>query len=277
MTTPLYPPQRPLSVGETLDLTFRIYQATVVRCLSVAALAVLASQLPTLYLLASGHDLKTSLLVTVHEPGYQVVYLVSVLLGSILNAAILLRQHKLSTGRPPGGEMAVMARRVLALLAWAVLFFLALVGSCLPFALLAAIRVPAVLVVLLCVVAFGYVFISLSSSFTVLVLEGARPVASLRRSWGLTRGSFWRLTAIYTVALIILLVFYVLLGAASGFVVAVIAHGELAVITAVYAVVAVALGAFVVPFYASLQLAVFGDLTVRREGTDLEQRITATA
>jgi antibiotic biosynthesis monooxygenase (ABM) superfamily enzyme len=102
-------------------------------------------------------------------------------------------------------------------------------------------------------------------------------MASLRRSWSLTRGSFWRLSAVYTVALIILIVFYVVLGSATAFVVAVAAHGELAVMTAAYAVVAVALGAFVFPFYSAVQLAVLGDLTARREGIDLAQRISATA
>jgi hypothetical protein len=31
-----------------------------------------------------------------------------------------------------------------------------------------------------------------------------------------------------------------------------------------------------IPFYTALGLAVFGDLTARKEGTDLAQRIAAT-
>ena len=42
-------------------------------------------------------------------------------------------------------------------------------------------------------------------------------------------------------------------------------------------VVGVALGALATPFYTALALAVLGDLKVRKEGTDLEQRISATA
>jgi hypothetical protein len=276
MNTPLYPPQRPLSVGEALDLTFRIYRGTVVKCLPLAALAILGAQLPTLYLLSAGRGLNTSLLVTMREPGYRVVYFVSVLLSLVLNATILLRQYKLSTGSQPGGEVAAMARRVLALLVFTLLLVFALLVCLAPAALLLA-GVPKWLAAVLCLVLISYVFVSLSCAYAVLVLERARPMTSLRRSWSLTRGSFWRLTAVYTVALIILVVFYVVLGTATGFVVALVAHGELAVITAAYAVVAVALGAFVVPFYSAVQLAVFGDLTARREGTDLAQRISATA
>ena len=276
MTTPLYPPQRPLSVGETLDLTFRIYRATVIKCLPLAVLAVLGSQLPALYLLASGRGLKASVLVTMQEPGYQMVNLVSVLLSLVLNATILLRQYKLITGSQPGGEVAIMARRLLGLLGFTLLLGLALLVCCAPAALLLT-GLPQWLVAVLCLALISYVFVALSCAYVVLIVEGARPMASLRRSWSLTRGSFWRLTAVYTVALIILIVFYIVLGSATAFVVAVAAHGELAVMTAAYAVVAVALGAFVFPFYSAVQLAVLGDLTTRREGTDLAQRISATA
>ena len=276
MSTPLYPPQRPLSVGETLDLTFRIYRGTVVKCLPLAALAILGSQLPTLYLLASGRGLNTSMLVTMREPGYEAVYLVSVVLSLMLNATILLRQYRLSTGSLPGGELPTMARRVLVLIGFSVLLGFAAIVCLAPAALLWA-GLPEWLVIVLCVVLLSYVLVALSCSYAVLILEGAGPMASLLRSWSLTRGSFWRLTAVYTVALIILAVFYLVLGTATAFVVAVAAHGELAVVTAAYAVIAVALGAFVVPFYSAVQLAVFGDLTARRQGTDLAQRISATA
>jgi uncharacterized membrane protein YhaH (DUF805 family) len=109
------------------------------------------------------------------------------------------------------------------------------------------------------------------------MVSGATPGASLVRSLRLTRGSFWRVALIYTVAFVILMVLYILLGTATGLVAALAAHGDLAVVTAVYAVAVVAMGAFAVPFYMAVQLAVFGDLTARRDGTDLALRISATA
>jgi hypothetical protein len=48
-------------------------------------------------------------------------------------------------------------------------------------------------------------------------------------------------------------------------------------VTAFAGVVGVALGALATPFYTALGLAVLGDLSVRKEGADLEQRISATA
>jgi len=53
------------------------------------------------------------------------------------------------------------------------------------------------------------------------------------------------------------------------------ARGDMAVLTAVSTVVVVILGAIGTPFYSALALAVFGDLSARREGADLAQRISA--
>ena len=275
MSTLPYPPSRPLSVGETLDLTFRIYRATLAKCLPLAAVAILASQLPSLYLLLSGRGLKVKLLALMQEPTYRVVYVVSVLVTLVLNAAILLRQYRLAAGQQAGGELATAVRRAPAMIAMAGLFWIALVVCILPGFLFSGAVQVGVFVAMAALAC--YVLVSLSASFAILLVAPAGPVESLTRSWRLTHGSFWRLTLIYTVAFIILMVLYLLLGTATGFVVALAARGDLAVVTAAYAVVVVALGAFAVPFYMAVQLAVFGDLTARREGADLAQRISATA
>jgi len=56
-----------------------------------------------------------------------------------------------------------------------------------------------------------------------------------------------------------------------------LAHGDVAVITATSAVVVTLLGAVITPFYSALVLAVLGDVSVRREGADLAQRLSAPA
>ena len=94
-------------------------------------------------------------------------------------------------------------------------------------------------------------------------------------SWRLVSGSFWRLAAIYTVGLVLLLVLYTLAGVVSMAVAVPLAHGDLAVMTAITTVMVVILSALGTPFYTALALAVYGDLSVRREGADLAQRISA--
>jgi membrane-anchored glycerophosphoryl diester phosphodiesterase (GDPDase) len=96
------------------------------------------------------------------------------------------------------------------------------------------------------------------------------------RSWRLTSGNFWRLVLIFSVGGVILLVLYLLTSGVAGVILGIFGRGDVAVITATLAVVIVAVGALAIPFYTALGLAVFGDLTARKEGTDLAQRIAAT-
>jgi membrane glycosyltransferase len=132
-----------------------------------------------------------------------------------------------------------------------------------------------VLLLLAAFIVLCYGFVAVSCAQTVLLIDGAGPAASLSRSWRLTAGSFWRLSMIYTVALIILLVLYVVTAAIAGFVAGVLGRGDFAVATASAEVVGVALGALATPFYSALALAVLGDLKVRKEGDDLERRISS--
>ena len=62
-----------------------------------------------------------------------------------------------------------------------------------------------------------------------------------------------------------------------SFAVGILGRGDIAVVTASQAVLGIALGALFVPFYTALSIAILGDLKVRKEGTDLEQRIAASA
>ena len=57
MSTLPYPPQRQLSVGEVLDLSFRIYRTTFVKCLLFATCGVIAGQLAGIYALIKGRNL----------------------------------------------------------------------------------------------------------------------------------------------------------------------------------------------------------------------------
>jgi len=52
-------------------------------------------------------------------------------------------------------------------------------------------------------------------------------------------------------------------------------HGDLVVIAAAYAVAMVVVNSVIMPFYPALMLAITGDLIVRKEGSDLAQRIAA--
>ena len=285
MSTVPYPPQRQLSVGEVLDLTFRIYRLTFVKCLAFATCGVFAGQLAGIYALIRGRNLAqggadpAAMLALMQDQTVVALYFIGIVLTAMFYAAMLLRQRAIIADGTVGGELTAALRRTPPLIGLGLLVGPAL-SACFLVALatlgtLPRLLIIAALVVLGVVVSYGVVAISCAP--TILLVEDAGPAASLARSWRLTTGSFWRLSVIYTVALIILIAIYLVIAAVAGFLAGVLAHGDLAMVTAFAEVIGIVLGALATPFYGALALAVLADLKVRKEGADLAQRISATA
>jgi hypothetical protein len=286
MTNILYPPARPQSVGEILDSAFRIFGATLVKCLPYAILAVIAGQLPTLYDVARGRPLMQAVLMQrIHDPLWWVMYIVAVLGTMTLTNAVVLRQYALATGHPAatGAELGTSLRRIPGIFLIGLLLALTIMACFLPAGIFlgaafggthkAAFAVVAVLML----IPLSWFLVRWSCAITVYLLTERGPVASMSHSWRLTSGNFWRLSLIYSVGVVLLLVLYAL-SSVIGFVLALMfGHGDVAVITAATAVAAALIGGVATPFYWALGLAVLGDLSVRKEGADLAQRISAPA
>jgi hypothetical protein len=298
MTNALYPPARPQSVGEVLDLAFRIFGATLLKCLPFAALAVIAGQLPNAYSLANGQPLLASAQLAQQrffDPKFWLLELVAIFLTVTLTNAVVLRQYALITAEPGngGGPLSAGARHApgmlliwiviaLAILALCVvpgLFFGGLLGALTGGGVqsVGAMSGAALLVILVLLVLASIIVLRWSCAGTVYLVTERGPLTSMSRSWQLTRGHFWRLSLIYSVAIVLLLVLYLLSGVIGSVVTLMFVRGNLAAMTAATAVVVVLMGAFATPFYSALALAVLGDLSVRSEGGDLERRISAPA
>jgi hypothetical protein len=291
MANILYPPSRPQSVGEILDSAFRIFGATLPKCLPYAALAVIAGQLPTLYDLSHGRPLLQAVLTQrIHDPLWWALYVVAIVGTMTLTNAVILRQYGLATGRAAaaGAELATGARKIPGMLLIAIVLGLAVVGCLLPAGIVGGMAagfsggvpqaaVALTLFVLLALIPASWLLVRWSCSGTVYLLMDRTAVESLSHSWRLTAGNFWRLSLVYTVGVVLLLVLYALSTVLGGVMALVLARGDVAVITAATTVVVVLLGAVATPFYWALALAVLGDLSARREGTDLAQRMSAPA
>lgn len=276
MPDTLYPPPRPLAVGEVLDLSFQIYRRTFVKCLLFGALAVVANWLPNLYSIARGQTVVQSVVSPTADAGHVVAAVVGFLLAILFPVAILDRQYKLITGQPPGGELARALRLLGRVILFTILFGLAVLAS--AFLLVPAFAVDGVLRYVLAAVLLlpmCYVIIRLLLGFTALVIEDTGASRSLSRSWDLSRGQVLRLTAIYSVAFFLIIALYIGIGSVTTFLYAVLGKGDVALIAAAVGVVTVAVGALASPYYSALGLAVFGDLVVRKEGADLSLRISA--
>ena len=218
MNTVPYPPQRQLSVGEVLDLSFRIYRVTLVRCLLYATCGVIGGQLAGIYALLKGRTLGRGegavegMLAQLRDSTFVSLYVFGLLLTLIAYAAVVLRQYAIITDGSTGSELGAALRRTPALIGLIVLVALGVIACFLPA--------------------------------------------------GVTGG-----------ALRVLL----LIAAVAGFLAALFAHGDVAMVTAFAQVIGIILGALATPFYGALALAVLADLKVRKEGADLAQRISATA
>jgi len=288
MTDILYPPSRPQAVGEVLDSAFRIFGATLVKCLPYAVLGVFAGQLPTLYDLGKGRPLgQAAMLDHLRDPLWWLLYLLAIVGTMVLTNAVILREYALVTGRPAvaAAELARSLRRIPGLLLIGLVVGLTVLACCLP-AIVIAVAVKASggtmagfamvgLAFILLLIPASWLVVRWSCAATIYLVSDRRALASMTHSWQLTAGSFWRLSLIYTIAIILIIVLYVLSGVIGGTVSLLLARGDVAVITAATTVVVVLLGAIATPFYWALALAVLGDLTVRREGADIAQRMSA--
>jgi hypothetical protein len=272
----LYPPPRPLSIGETIDLAFRIFRATLVTCLLYAGLAVIASELPTIYKIARHRPLVSVL--DERDPSFWLLYAIGWLLWVALCSLIVLRQYAVLGGRAPasGAELGAVGRRLPGLL---LLFLGFTLASGVWFIPAAAFRgfgiVSFVLALIVLAIPATWVAVMLSAAWPVFLLTGKGAVDSLGHSWRLVSGSWWRLAAIYTVGLILLLVLYFVAGVIAVIIAIPVARGDLTVAAPLTTVITVVLSAVGTPFLTALLLAVYGDLAVRREGADLAQRIAA--
>jgi hypothetical protein len=274
MTSNLYPPSRPQTVGEILDTAFRIFRATLLKCLPLATLSLLAGQLPNIYNLLKGGSLQQRL--ASHDAVWWLLEVVGYVVALTLWSAIVRRQYAMAGDQPspPEGELASALRLVPGLFAVSLLLGLAVLVCLVPAAIFAGNPVALVAAIVILLIPASYVAIRLSCAVTAYLLTDRGVSASLGHSWDLTAGSFWRLSAVYSVALVLMIVFYVLAGAIAAVIAVPFALGDVAMITAVTAAVVVILGSIGTPFYTALSLAVFGDLSVRKEGTDLAARIS---
>src|SRR4029077_17419016 len=134
MANILYPPPRPQSVGEILDSAFRIFRATLLQCLPYATIAVIASQLPNIYYLATGRGAAARITALIHDPVWWTLYVLGYLIAVVLWSAARLRESAIATGRPvaTGAELATGLRRLPGMVLLGILTALAVVVWILP-------------------------------------------------------------------------------------------------------------------------------------------------
>jgi len=270
MALALYPPRRPQSIGEVLDSGFRIFRATLLRCLAFGVLAMVAGQLQNIYDLVASRPMRQ---LGAGDPLWWIAYLLGTFLAIVFLNAVLLRQRAMAAGlqSETGAELREALRRGLPATAVIILSTLAVAAFFLP---LVVIPGPYLIAAgLLLAIPATYVGMVLSYSWFAVVIGGKGIVASLRYSAHLIRGSWWRTATVYSVAFTLLAVFFVLAIVIAVIFVPFSGTDDIARITSVSQVLIAVLGVIAAPFYCAIALALYGDLEARKQGTDLERQI----
>lgn len=277
--TPLYPPPRPLPISQVLDSSFRIFKMTFVRCLAFGPLWIIVGQLPNIYHLAIGRPRQSF---GGSDPVWWLLYIVGALGSIALSAALCLHQRDIVRGVPTRAiaQLAVAARRLPAILGVSILILLLVVVPAGIFAgiLFSATGGPnlnsvstlvggAVLILYV-----GFLSILFAFAWPALLLDGFAPVAAMQYSFNLALGNWWRTAAVLTVAFVVVMTVYFVV---AMVVIPLAGAMDVAIVAAVTEVMFVALSALVAPYFAATLLALYGDLKARKEGTDLQQRISA--
>lgn len=134
------------------------------------------------------------------------------------------------------------------------------------------------LVLLVWVLMTVFLVVRLFPAPAALILENTSVASSIRRSWTLTRGSFWRvLGALVLMGLIAWLVagaIGTVAGVGAG-VVTVLQPGSATVAASVVMLASTLATALVMPFTASVAALIYIDLRMRKEGLDIELRRAA--
>jgi hypothetical protein len=303
-------PLRPVSLGEILDGAFQAIRTNPRTMIGVSAVIVAAatvlSSLPTAALLvdvgrsslfapgaqAGLSDLGSTItgLLRAQLPAYVVTLVSTAVLGALLTICV---SNAVLGVRTPFGALWRRVRSrlgaVLGLAALVTLLSLAAGGIFLVPGLL-VMRTDALLGVLVVVggllpaaVVSLWLFAKLGLAAPALLLEDRGPADALRRSWGLTRGSFWRVLGVLVLAALIQGIGAGIVATPFSIVAAILStvlgggadtpypgFGANLVQLLVAGVGTTIGGAIFYPFTAAVTTLLYLDLRMRREGLDVE-------
>jgi len=291
---------RPLSIGETLDVSIKVYlrhAGSLFRIVAtiVVPLAVLGA-LVNMSLLEDASLLRPTLSPAQPAPGELFPggagwLAATMVLGIVQSFAYVLALAACFKavgegylgGRPEWlDSLRFAGRRVGSLLLAAFMFLgalviamfvVAMVGGILAIPLTLAGPVGAVVAVVVIVViavpGVGWLATYWSVFIPALLAEDAGSAGSLGRSWSLVSGRFWATFATLLVGLLLSILVQVLVGGALLALLFTDA-GESVVLAATLNSLATAVGSVVtIPLVASLVAIIYFDLRVRKEGLDL--------
>jgi hypothetical protein len=287
-------PTAPRSIGGVLDDGLSLWREALPKTWVLAVVSQLILAIPTLLFRSQAtdtvatQDLNQRLMLMMGQTArLSLVFYGLLLVSYIFRNAIMLRIAAVADGADldigeslsTGTRLMLRVIGLFLLLGVGIVIMAVVVGVAAGFmsaASGAGARITGIAIACLAVGLVLFVGIRVLLAYVAMVVEDRPVFESVKLSWNLTRGYWWRTTAILTVlgiiALVLAAVLYFLIG------VVISALGMLSFATAVIVQLAsVVAYAFLGSLSPAVLLAIFHDLKLRNEGADLAGRVNALA
>jgi hypothetical protein len=203
-------------VGILLRTSLRLFQASLLKCLPLAMLAVLCASLPNIYWSASGHPIS---LLGPYDTIFRALSVFGMTLALWLFGALMLRQRALALGAGPllGAELRASLRRLPVLLAGVLLANLSAVAVLLVVLALVPGAPPALDA--LALLPGVFLLVCYLVLLPVMLLDQAGPLAALARSIRIMQPLWWQALTALVIAVLLsffgALIFAAVLGVAA--------------------------------------------------------------
>jgi hypothetical protein len=277
MQTGLLPLPRPLMTGEMLDAAFRLFRASLLRCLPYSGLTILLMQAPTLYATFVGESIRlpygvwresAPLHAAYGLTDRALVYVAALLLGVLLIGVLTLRMHAVSRSVRPRfrAEIATALRRwpnAIVVTTIALIFPLLLaiaamlMNTLLPGEAMAVLGTPLL-----------WPTAMLAPALPAFWCDRLGPFAAIARGVRIARRGTWRLVGAIFTTVCIVAVFYVFTAICAALLSPMLGRADLVLISIVTSLVWIVFGAIGVPFVLAVLIVSYEDLKLR----DAERR-----
>ncbi|MDE2347392.1 MAG: hypothetical protein KGL92_02715 [Gammaproteobacteria bacterium] len=256
-------PSAPKTVGGVVDDAIKLYRVCLPRSWplalapEVAVMLLEISQQSRLHLTATTDPRVVFALL--QSPGFVATVVIGFLLLLVFNYALIDHMHAIATREIASlrGSLGVGLRMLPRAVVTAGLIALA---TGVGFVLL---LVPGI-----------YLAGAWMLTFVAMVVGDTGVFGSMRASYSLIKGHWWRTMTIYTVATLMAVVFYVVLALVFGLSGSLDGPGS-ALAIGLQRLLSVALGTLMTLWFPAVLLSLYYDLQLRRDGADLSRRIDA--
>lgn len=254
-------PSVPKSIGGVLDDAIKLYRECLPRSWPLALAPEVAVTLLQINLQSQLHLNTTTdpkaLFALLQSPTLVISVVIGLAIALVFNYALIDHMHAIATRRPAStGHSVGIGLRMLPK---------AVVTAC-------VVGLATGLGFVLFIVPGIYLAGAWVLTFVAMVVGDAGIIESIRISHRLIKGHWWHAMTIYSVAMLIAIVFYVVLALMFGVSGTLDASGS-ALNIGLQRLISVTLSALLALWIPAVLLSLYYDLQLRRDGADLAQRI----